>query len=400
MAVYEGKSFNFHEPGNVVADLLRDLPPEMNDEKTIGFLTLDSQLDAPEVLRLLDGQVAFPVVGGTSFTYPLSGQPNEVSAALSLVSMDKLEFAFAVSEPLQEAECEIQVKTIYDKCLAGLKGEPKLLITVLPHIPGLNADCFISSLFKEVGAVPVFGGMTTNDLDSTKAYVFAGHEAYADRMVLLALGGDIKPVFAVGSQLTVLTQYGPTVTESDGNIVKCVDGMTFCEYMQSLGINPADRENGVDALVQYGPLPCRLYHKLKDDDGVPELRCISFTNAKDGSAAFSSSLPVGTKINMGTIQKNDVVESSHGCLNEILTKIKTTEETDYQYSVLFSIPCVARYFAMLGGENLESSLLAREVPPHLMLCTFYGFCEIGPTQNKAGEFHNRSHNASIVMCAI
>ena len=275
-------------------------------------------------------------------------------------------------------------------CLCSLDIKPGI---------SLRLDCFLSALFAEAGEIPVFGGVTTSDLVSTQAHVFAGHHAYKDRMVLLALGGDIQPVFAVGSQLTELTPYGPSVTEAEGRIVKKVDDMTFCEYMQRLGINPEDRVNGVDALVQYGPLPCRLYHKMDDDDGVPELRCISFTKLEDGSAAFSSRLPVGTRINMGTIQKSDVTESSERCLNEILTKMERWENDGYQYSVLFCVPCIARYFSMLGGENLERNLIRQNTPSRLMVNTFYGFCEIGPTENRQG-YHNRSHNASIVMCAI
>ncbi len=102
---------------------------------------------------------------------------------------------------------------------------------------------------------------------------------------------------------------------------------------------------------------------------------------------------------MGSIQKNDVVESSERCLDEILEKIAAQENQDYRYSLLFTVPCIARYFAMLGGENLENTLLARKIPSGLVVNTFYGFCEIGPTQNKSG-YNNRSHNASIVMCAL
>lgn len=399
MVVMERKSYHFHDAQQVVADLVHDLPPEAQRSGSIGFLSLDSQLDAAEVLRLLGEQVSFPIAGGTSFTYPLAEHANDVSAALSVLSLDKLEFALTVSEPLDEKKCKELVSAAYADCRAKLPGDPRLLFILMPHIPGLDTDRFLNALFEEAGKIPVFGGVTTGDLVSTQAHVFAGHAAYKDRMVLLALGGDIRPVFAVGSQLTELTQYGPTVTEADGRIVKKVDGMTFCEYMQRLGISPEDRVNGVDALVQYGPLPCRLHHKLKDDDGVPELRCISFTRLEEGSAAFSSCLPVGTRINMGSIQKNDVVESSERCLDEILEKIAAQENQDYRYSLLFTVPCIARYFAMLGGENLENTLLARKIPSGLVVNTFYGFCEIGPTQNKSG-YNNRSHNASIVMCAL
>ena len=70
MAAIERKSHNFHDARQVVADLLQDLPAEAQRPGSIGLLSLDSQLDAPEVLRLLGEQVSFPITGGTSFTYP------------------------------------------------------------------------------------------------------------------------------------------------------------------------------------------------------------------------------------------------------------------------------------------------------------------------------------------
>jgi hypothetical protein len=239
-----------------------------------------------------------------------------------------------------------------------------------------------------------------NDLESTKAAVFSGGQVYYDRMVLIALGGAIRPVFAVGSQMTPMSDYAPAVTESDHNVVRRLDDMSFCDYMSSIGISPEARRNGVDALVQYGPLPCQLRNKLAEDDGIPELRCISYTNIEEGSVAFSSDLPVGTRVNIGIIQKEDVVESFGSCMETLKRQMEQEEQDGYRFKVLFAVPCVARYFAMLGGENLESRLLRDEVPGDLAVSAYYGFLEVGPTVGKDGAIHNRSHNASIVMCAI
>lgn len=399
MSVYSGVSQNFQDIDIIAADLLKNIAAG-GPANSIGFLTLDSQVDGTALHAKLRERVAFPIVGGTTFEYPLNMREAEISAVLTVLSRDSLEYAIAVTDPLNEARAAEQVKAAYDECLAKLPGPPRLWMLYVPMQAGVSMDPFICHLFALAGDVPVFGGVTTNDLDSTRALVFGGDSAYGDRMMLLALGGDIQPVFAVGSQLTVMTEYAPTVTESDGNLVHRVDDMTFCDYMRGLGIAPEDRMNGVDALVQYGPLPVQLRHKLRDDDGVPELRCISFTDVERGCAAFSSSLPVGTRVNVGMSQKGDVTESSRRCIRELEARMRAKESQGYTYSLIFSVTCVARYFAMLGGENLESALLLNEAPEHLPVNTYYGFCEVGPTQGQNGEIHNRSHNASIVMCAI
>ncbi len=399
MSAYMNISEEFDEIEIIVKDLTTGLP-ESASENRIGFLVCDSHLECKELLNHLRKKITFPIIGGTTFTYPLQGKNDEVSASLTVLDIEKMNYSIAVSQPLSEADSDRQMKELYDQCTGGLDVSPKMLMMFQPMIPGLNADRFITGLISLSGEIPLFGGMTMNDLDSTAAGVFADGNVYGDRIVLVALGGDIRPVFSVGSQMTAMSEYAPVVTASDGNIVRCVDEMTFCDYMRSIGISPEQRRNGVDALVQYGPLPCRLRNKLQDDDGIPELRCISYTNVEEGSVAFSSSLPVGTRVNIGVIQKNDVVESSRGCLNHLTAQMKTEEESGYRYSAIFSVPCVARYFAMLGGENLESKLLTDEIPRHLAVSAYYGFCEIGPTQGQNGEHHNRSHNASIVMCAL
>jgi hypothetical protein len=122
MAAIERKSHNFHDARQVVADLLQDLPAEAQRSGSIGLLSLDSQLDAPEVLRLLGEQVSFPITGGTSFTYPLTEHANDISAVLSILTLDKLEFALTVSEPLDEKKCREQVKATYADCRAKTAG--------------------------------------------------------------------------------------------------------------------------------------------------------------------------------------------------------------------------------------------------------------------------------------
>ncbi len=397
MASYTSVSRNFKDMKAAAEDLFRDLPATL-PPNALGILHCDSQISCEVLLGHITDISDFPIVGGTTFTDPMASSVDEISASLTVIVKEGLEYSISISEPLENSSSEVQMQSLYNKCLSGLKDEVKLLMLLMPMNSGLTTDLFVNGIFHEAGSIPVFGGVTTNDLDSTTAYAFYNKNVYRDRMILIALGGDIRPVFAVGSQLTELTEYGPTVTESDKNIVYRVDNMTFCDYLRQIGIEPEQRQSGVDAMMQYGPLPSRLSHKLADDDGIKELRCISYTNIEEGSGAFSSDMPVGTKIHMGLIQNDDVRESTIRCLDHLANQMNA--QKDYEYSTLLSVNCVARYFAMVGSENIDSAILKERVPSHFGIGTFYGFCEIGPTQGKNGEIHNRSHSASVVMCAI
>jgi hypothetical protein len=371
-------------------------------ENTIGFLMCDSRIDYASLIQTLMAALPFPVIGGTTLTMPLSSVGNELSAVLTIFEKEGLTWSIAVSDPFDKPRIPEHMKALYNSCISGLTGTPRLLIPFIPLIPGMTADvdAVISEIFSLAGNVPVFGGITTDDLDTTKAAVFAHGKAYSDRMALLALGGNISPVFGIGSRITAMSEYAPAVTESEGNIVRQVDGMPFCDYMKTIGIDPEERINGLDALVQYGPLPVQLKYKLADDDGVPEMRCISYTNTQDGSAVFSSTLPVGTRLNVGILTKDDVIESARECLRSVTEQMREREQAGQSYSMLLLVPCVARYFAMIGGQNLESLFLSQEVPHGLAMSSYYGFCEIAPSLGKNGEIHNRSYNASVVMCAL
>lgn len=391
-------SRQFDDTEAILQDLLKGVTIH-NPEHTLALLVCDSQVDCRPLVLALTAKLGIAVLGGTTLTMPLCETPDEVSATLTVFSRPGLEYSVAVSPPLDESDPAGQMADLYRQCIATLSSEPKLLIPFIPLVPGLGTDKFVSQLFELAGNIPVFGGTTTNDLHGTQALVFAAGDTWAENMVLVALSGDIQPVFAMGSQLTVMAEYAPAVTQSKGNVVHQVDGISFCQYMQNLGIAPENRVNGVDALVQYGPMPVRLRGK-SEDDGIPEIRCISYTSPAEGSAAFSSELPEGTRVNIGLIHKNDVLESAEACYSTLLARMAEKEQQGYQFQMLFSLPCVARYYAMVGDDNLESKLLNKTLSDKLAVTSYYGFLEIGPTFGENGQLHNRTNNASIIMCAL
>lgn len=392
-------SFQFDDPELLVNELREGVG---DAHATLGFLLCDSQIEYGEVVSGLQAKVDFPIVGGTSLTFPISDEDaGEISASLMLIARDDMRYAVSVSEKLDEAGCREQMKDVYDRAAEKLGEQPRVIIPLFPLMPGFPTGLFIAELFKLAGDIPVFGGTTTGDLISTHAAVFAEGEAFTDHMVLLMLGGDIRPVFSACNAVTRMAEYAPTVTQSKENIVSRVDDMTFCEYMRTLGLSPEDRVHGVDALLQYGPIPVELSLRDRPEDGVSEISCISYTNLQEGSVAFSRSVPEGSRVSVSILHKEDVEKSARECLDRLKAEIEDGEKDGYRYDTLLCVSCVARYFVLVGGENRERALLGSEVPASLAAGGFYGFCEIGPTKNKEdGSTINRAHSASIVMCAL
>lgn len=392
-------SAHFDKPERIAEDLAFS---QESFTPTLGFFFCDSQIPVEETLALVQSKTPCPVVGGTSLVLPFSegNEEGDVAASLLLLHKEGMRFARAVSEPLDPARRKEQMSALVTACREEIGSAPALILLFLPLMPGLPMDGFVKEIFELAGPVPVFGGAVTNDLLSTRAAVFADGKVMDDRMVMLMLAG-IEPVFAVGASVTTMAEYAPTVTRSRGSTIFEVDGAPFCDYLRGLGIPPEDRLNGVDALMQYGPTPADVIRADRPEDGVPEIRCISYTNLEEGSAAFSGPMPEGTRLRMSVISRQDVEQSARHCIDTLKSRMRQKEAGGYRFDAVLSVSCIARYFSLIGCEHRERTILHEELPPGIALAGFYGFSEIGPTLAlDDGRTLNRSHSASVTMCAL
>lgn len=398
-------SLRFDDPVGI-ADELAACAAGASPE-ALGILFCDALVDYASVVEALQARVPFPVVGGTSPAFPVSKRGNdEIAAGLMVIAKPGLRHAIAVSAPLAEDRAEAQAQDLIERVsslLAQAGTSLRMLIPFLPLVPGFPTGRFVEALTAQAGETPVFGGVCTGDLVAVPSAVFAEGRAYGDRMVLVALGGEIRPVFATANAITRMSDYAPTVTKAEGACVDRVDDKNFCAYMEELGLRPQDRVNGVDALMQYGPLPVEIDWKGKPDDGIAEVSCISYTMLDRGSVVFSRSIPEGARVGVGILQKEDVERSAAQCLETLLAEVAQCEreEPEYRYDTLFCVSCVARHFALVGNRDEERELLNARIPSHLTANGYYGFCEIAPSRDRTtGARINRAHSASIVMCSF
>lgn len=395
MAAIQNVSQEFYDHDALRADLLEGVAAFGGG---IGFLVLDASLeDYPALVSSLSAAVDFPVVGCTTLAFPLMEDRDEVSASFCVFKAEGFECSVAVSEVLNLEDRTAQMTQLYNACAGGLAGGAKLFYTALPYMPKLASEGFAGQLFEKAGPLPLVGGIASSDIDNDVAAVFCGGACYTDRIVLAALGGGIQPAFAVGAQLTAMSAYAPAVTKSEGNVVYTVDGLPFARYLEEVGIVTDASIQGMEKVFQYGPLPALLSGKQPEGDDVPEIRVIVSIDPKDGSGVFSSAVPVGTRITMGTLRREDISESSGRAA--ALLKQRAAAQAGYRHSLLLNVSCVARYFTMAGGADVESAAVRSQLPEGLCHSSYYSFCEIGPVPITGG-LHNRTFAESNVLCAI
>ncbi|MDR2888488.1 MAG: hypothetical protein LBV33_01440, partial [Lachnospiraceae bacterium] len=126
MAVYSNISKEFLQIVQIVTDLTAGVPERLS-ENAIGFLMCDSQVDYQGVVGLLNGRLAIPIVGGTTFTDPLGSEDEERSASLTILELEEGACSVKISEPLSAANIQ-QMDQLYQECVGGLRETPKLLM--------------------------------------------------------------------------------------------------------------------------------------------------------------------------------------------------------------------------------------------------------------------------------
>ena len=378
----------------IADDLARGLAlPSLS--KALGLLSCSPETDCRQMISLLQDALPFPVVGGTTWALPFESPDDDLSASLTVIDRENLNFAISVSPVLNQKVGLRQMAQLYRDCETELGERPKLLLAMMPMTSKLMADQYMPFLFEAAEGIPVFGGMVSDDYHSGRATVLVEGGAFSDRMVLVGLGGDIAPVFAARCELNVLSEYMPTVTEAEGYVVRRVDDMSFCDYVARQGFDPTREDLTAD-----WPLSLEVRGRHVPIAGLTDVCDLVALNPAEGSGTLAGIVPVGSGIRMGVLSKSDIMKTTEGCLADILAQIKNERAAGHRYSVLFCLPCVARYFAMVGDDNQEGERIRSACPDDLGLFGYYGFNEISPVRLPGGGQENRIMNYSIIMCAF
>lgn len=378
-----------------VAKMADDLLKGIGSDCGMGFLVCDNESDYSALATELDSRVSFPIIGATSPANPAFHRSVDVGASLTVLTGDRAKFGASLTAPLYGDSPDKAIETAYREAVSSLGVEPKLILATFPIIKDLAIDRYLPKLFELAGDTPVFGGMASDDYDQLNFAVIAGGAVHSDRASIVAIGGDISPVFATGCDITVLADYAPTVTEVDGNVVRMVDDMSFCGYMKKLGFN-------IEAPDFLSDWPLAVLVRMEDSEGdeLSTIYDLMSIDLNDCSGRFSNKPPLGARLSPGTLRNENITASADSCMTELLDKIKKGEEDGHKYDIMACIPGVSRYYAVAGDQNKDLDIIEQRLPEHLALFGFYGFNEICPVTDKNGKQCNRDHRAAIVACAF
>lgn len=381
-----------HEDADLMMrELLSGIDP---DSCVIGFLSCMAVSNHSDLVARLQKAVPFPVVGGTTLCSPFAEATADIAATLVVLSGDDFCCRAELSPVLNPETAAKSLKQLFDDCTRQLDGAPKLFLVIMPIFSLASAAFYLEEVFALAGSVPVFGGMVSDEMTCEDFAVFANGSGFKDRMVLVAIGGQIRPTLAFGRKLTFLSDYEPTVTKADGTAVYRVDDLSFCEYLAKLGF-----DDGKGVVIGY-PLSVLMKGGQAAADGTPETGLLLSVDNRKGCGIFSRPVPEGVRISVGLLTHEDVADSVHRCMRTVARMMAVERGKGYRYSMAFCVSCLGRYYSMVGRENGESEVLRRELAAMLPVFGYYGFNEVCPTRDATGTYHNRAHVDSIVVCAF
>jgi hypothetical protein len=324
---------------------------------------------------------------------------HELAVILQVITDDDCLFAAAISGSL-ETNPEKEIRDTYQEAYKNLKeqngdAEPALIICVTSMVQSCSTDLGLDVLSGESGNLPVFGYVAADDFEMCKQQVYLDGEIGGDRMALLLLAGNIKPVFHVVNLAGKQKLDKKHVTKAHGSVICEIDGRPAYEYIKDFPFI-ADETN---ILINY-----QFFVETKntpDDDGFPFSRALGACNKETGEIICHADVPQDSYIGLMYCDGNDVDATTRAGMIEFADKIHAAAAGgDYDYSTALVASCSLRNIFLTERKDVEGNLVRDLLPQGLTASGVYAFGEIAPTSTRGAKATNRFHNATFIMCAF
>ena len=366
---------------------------------SVGIVYCDVEADLESLGALLNERLGIEIIGVTTTT---AIEKNEgfcdMNIVLTVITGDDVSFAVGETGPLTLDNYAAAIREAYNAAAAALScGSVKLVLALTPYIASLTSEHYVEALDAASGGVPVFGGVATDHWDLAYQKTFHNGSAFGEGLVFLLISGNVKPVFAMEHNFASTVEHKAIVTKSSGNMVERVDNIPFIEYLATFG--PVPNEESVIFHYQATPFSVELPDYIEGE--MPVIRALSTLDHEKSAGGFLSKIPVGSKMSMNVLQKNNLETSCRNTLSMVLEKMEAN--ADYNYSLILVTTCNARYLVMGDAKRMESEILTEMLSGRddINAMGFYAFGEFCPTSIlEDGNAVNRFHNFSVTVCAI
>lgn len=362
-------------------------------KNTVGILFCYSDMEVAELAASLREKASFPIIGCTGIASMDDAEGfHNMAATLMVLSADDCTFAVAASGPITAANVQEEIKATYDAARTALGEEPKLLFALPPYMLEIMLDSYSMGFNRVAPGVPVVGGLPSYNGSGDENLTLLNGEAWPDRLVLLAVGGNVKPVFSVQNVASSDASRKRRVTKARDNVVYEVAGQRFTDYLKDIGL-PVEELTGGNTTITFVSNPLIF----EGTDGAFSFaRTLHEIDLEEGSGTAIGQIPEEATLSVCTLQRSDIEEAALVGMRDL--KDKMAQQAGYTFTTVLAVSCIGRHLLMLPGNDAEVNQLLSEFPESLHLAGFYSYGEIGP--QGAAQTENFAHNESLVLCAF
>ena len=391
-------TFEIDDLDLAAAELIGGIDPSlMQAEQVCGIVFCYSDMDQAELLERLRSRFPYPLLGCSCIANMDEREGfHELAATLTVLSADDCRFATAVSGPITPENVRQEVGDTYAAAAAG--ETPGLVIAFPPYNLNIMLDAFTNAFNEVAPGVPVLGGLPSYSGRDDRNMTYHDGTAAEDRLVLLAITGNIRPVFSLQNVSGSPVERKRKVTRAKDNVVYTVGNQTFVEYLQELGL-PLNAMTEGNATITFVSNPLLLENvKIDGESSYSFVRTLHKIDPADGSGTAIGGIPVDATLSICTLQTEHIQSVARAGMNELARRME--DNRGYVYSTVLAISCIGRYLLLVPDNGAEVANLLRELPAGVSLSGFYSYGEISPITGAGGKLVNFAHNESLVLCAF
>ncbi|MCL2144073.1 MAG: FIST C-terminal domain-containing protein [Endomicrobia bacterium] len=366
-----------------VAEILKQIEPEKNLLKnSFGIISCHSEFISLGIVEEVCKNFPFDITGTSTLMTAVPGCIEQVSLTLTIVTSDDIVFSGAVTEPLKIESYKEKIKEAYDKTASAFSKKPAFIFVSAPLIFNIAGDHVVEAIDEVSGGVPAFGTLAVDHtVDYSTVKTIYNGKSYPDTLSMMLIYGDIDPVFSIASVSNEkIFGQKAIITEADENILKGVNGMPVIDYLQSIGLAPNKKIEGLNSI------PFIIYF---NDGTKPATRAI-FAITPEGYAVCGGIMPVNATLGIGYIDHDEVLRTTTQSINDALSQKKNNG--------LFIFSCLVRNLALGFDVMAEMEAVQKSIDGKIPYFISYSGGEICPVYNEEGKAVNRFHNDTIITC--
>ena len=378
-----------------VEELLAGTSPGELQRNAVGILLCYSDMDTAGLAAALSQKAKFPIIGCTAIALMENNRGlHDMAASLAVLTCDDCSFSVAVSDPITTSNVSEQIDKTCQAIRNASVEEPKLLYALPPYILNIMLDEYASGFNRCFPGVPLLGGLPSYNATGDENLTIFGGETFSDRLVMLSISGNIRPVFTVQNVVTVDADRKRKVTESKGNVIYRLGDQTFTEYLQEVGL-PVESLTQGNATITFVSNPLLLESA---QDGFSFVRTLHEINPDEGTGTAIGQIPQGATLSICSLQRRDIEQAAAAGFKILKDKMDAEQVDGYQYTTVLSVSCIGRYLLMSPDNDAEVKSLLTEFTPGLTLSGFYSYGELGPQGPARTQIF--AHNESLILCAF